>query len=307
MISIVCAVRSLDEEAKVRANLGANTGHEMIFIEGRNPSYQRNEGVKQASGDIIYFIDDDSIVPEGLTAKAAEIFASDGKIAVLGGPELNAKSDTLIQRVFGGVFASMWAAGKSNARYAQKGARRESNEKELILCNMFIRREAFEEFGGFNEQLYPNEENELLSRMKEAGYKIVYDPELFIYRPKRKDLPAFIKQCFNYGRGRAEQSTVRFSNEDIINFVPAFFLMFLLSEIFLGSTGGFVIAVYFAGTAYFSFRIAQKLGSVPSFLMSVLSFFLLHISYGAGSLYGIYSGLKLKDKPADHEIKVKKA
>jgi len=306
MISIVCATRDIGRENDIISNIGANTGCEIVLVEGRNPSYQRNEGVKRTSGDIIYFIDDDSIIPEGILKKAGDVFASDDKIAAAGGPELTPSTDTVLQKVFGCVFASPWASGKSSARYSQKGLRRDSDEKELILCNMLVRRNVFEELGGFNEKIYPNEENEFLDRVKAAGYRMIYSPDIFIYRSKRKDIKLFMKQCFTYGRGRAEQSTVSFGLGDIINFVPAFFVLYLISVVLFGPSDGIPIIIYFIGTGYFSLKIWRELKSNVSFFTAFLSFFLLHVCYGAGSIYGIFTGLNLKEKQADHNINIKK-
>ncbi len=307
MISIVSAVRSLADGEKVIKNLGANIGYEIILVEGKNPSYQRNCGVNEAAGDVIYFMDDDTVVPAGMLKAAEEIFSKDSGLAVLGGPELAPESDSLLQKVFGAAFASPWAAGKSSARYAKKGSRRQTDEKELILCNMFIRKTVFTEAGGFNEKLYPNEENELLSRFKDSGLSLVYDPDIFVYRSKRRDYPAFIKQCFNYGRGRAEQSAVRFKPEDVINFIPAFFVIYLFSELLFGAADFLPLLLYAAGTVYFSYVIFRQLKYLPSFFMSILSFFLLHVSYGAGSIYGIFTSFNLQNRNLSREIKIKKA
>ena len=56
------------------------------------------------------------------------------------------------------------------------GRVRATSEKELILCNLVARREAMLELGGFNEALYPNEENALMDELQKRGGKLIYDP-----------------------------------------------------------------------------------------------------------------------------------
>ncbi len=306
MISVVCAVRSLTQADAVIKNMGENTPLQVMFVEGKNPSYQRNAGVKEAAGDIIYFIDDDSILPPGIMQKAEIYFAANPQAAVLGGPELCPETDTVLQKSFGAVFAGFFASGKSSRRYRQAGVIRESDEKEIILCNMFVRKTVFEELKGFDERLYPNEENEFLNRVKERGYKIIHDPNLFIYRSKRKDYPGFIRQCFNYGRGRTEQSFVNFSLTGLVNFVPAFFVIYLVSGPVIGGMDLLPLAAYAAINAVSSVKTGIDSKNSTIGVLSFCNFFILHVTYGAGTLYGFLTSFTLKDRQADTRILIKK-
>jgi GT2 family glycosyltransferase len=302
-ISVVCALRDMNAKERVIDNIGNNAADEAVFVEGRNPSLQRNAGVAAAKGGIIYFMDDDSMLPDGVLGKAAEQFEADPGLAVLGGPELTPEGDSKLQKVFGYIFSSVFAAGASAARYSSRGKRRESGEKELILCNMFVRKDVFLEYDGFNEKLYPNEENEFLNRVKEGGKRIIYDPGLYIYRSKRKSFGEFIKQCFGYGRGRAEQSVTAFDVGGLVNFIPAFFVIYILSEILLGAAEIFPMILYAALNIGFSIGASVKFKDVSSGFLAAAGFFALHLSYGCGTLYGLYTGFNLKDKRADDSIK----
>jgi GT2 family glycosyltransferase len=303
-ISIVCALRDMNSKERVISNIGGNAADEAVFVEGKNPSLQRNAGVAAARGGLIYFMDDDSIVPDGVLRKAAEQFEADSALAVLGGPELTPEGDSQLQKVFGYIFSSVFAAGSSAARYSSRGKRRESGEKELILCNMFVRKDVFLEYEGFNVKLYPNEENEFLIRVKEGGGRIIYDPELYIYRSKRKSFREFIKQCFGYGRGRAEQSVAAFDTGALVNFIPAFFVIYILSEIFLGAAEIFPMLLYAALNIGFSAGVAVKLKDISAGFLAAAGFLALHLSYGCGTLYGLYTGFNLKDKTVDDSIKI---
>ena len=305
MISVVCAVRDLSEENVVIKNLGKNKPGQVVFVEGKSPSLQRNAGVKQALGSIIYFIDDDSVIPPGILERAEIFFEAHPEAAVLGGPELTPDTDSILQKSFGAVFSSPFAAGRSSFRYARGGALRESSEKELILCNMFIRKEVFEELKGFDERLYPNEENEFLSRVKDAGMKIYHDPDIFIYRSKRKDYQGFIKQCFNYGRGRTEQSFVNFTLSGLVNFIPAFFLVYLISEIMTLGMDLVPLAFYVMADIFFSVKAGLSLKNSRIAMLSMFNFFVLHVIYGAGTLFGFITAFTIKERVIDTDIRVK--
>ena len=106
---------------------------------------------------------------------------------------------------------------------------RETTEKELILCNLIARRDALLELGGFNESLYPNEENALMDELQKNGGKLLYDPGLVVHRRPRGNLKAFAKMLLNYGRGRAEQFRVNPTLGSAPNFVPPLFRVYLLA------------------------------------------------------------------------------
>ena len=140
----------------------------------------------------------------GICAGPCELF-DDPKVKMLGGPNLCPSDAPFLEQVFALVHASWLAFGPSRARYTAVGILRESGEKELILCNLITRRDAMLELGGFNEALYPNEENALMDELQKRGGKLLYDPELIVHRRPRNNLKSFCKMLLNYGRGRAEQ------------------------------------------------------------------------------------------------------
>src|SRR5439155_5208753 len=168
------------------------------------------------------------------------------------------------------------AFGPSRARYTTVGAVRQTSEKELILCNLVARRPAMLELGGFNEALYPNEENALMDELQKRGGKLVYDPNLLVYRRPRHSLKAFAKMLRTYGRGRAEQFRLHPTFGSALNFVPPAFCVYLaaLPAVWLlNGKAGLIcllpLAVYglavLAQTAFLhnGGTILQRLGAIP--------------------------------------------
>ena len=199
---------------------------EMIVARGKQPSAQRNAALKAARGEIIYFLDDDSVPEPGNVRRAMSHF-KDPKVQMVGGPNLCPAEAPPLERVFALVLASWLAFGPSRARYAAVGQVRETSEKELILCNLFARRQAMLELGGFNEALYPNEENALMDELQKRGGKLIYDPQLLVRRRPRSSLEAFAKMLLTYGRGRAEQFRLHPTARSALNFVPPLFCLYL--------------------------------------------------------------------------------
>ncbi len=106
-----------------------------------------------------------------------------------GGPSLCPPDAPKLEQAFALTMGAWLAFGPSCARYRKVGRPRATSEKELILCNLLARRDALLELGGFNEKLYPNEENALMDELQKRGGKLLYDPELIVYRRAAPHLP----------------------------------------------------------------------------------------------------------------------
>src|SRR6185369_3324041 len=209
---------------------------EIIVARGRQPSAQRNAGMKEARGELIYFLDDDSVpLPGNLQTAVAHFERTDVKM--VGGPNVCPEDAPGLEKVFALVLASWLAFGPSRARYTPVGQVRETTEKELILCNLVARRGTMLELGGFNEALYPNEENALMDEAQKRGGKLIYDPQLLVTRRPRSSLASFARMLRTYGRGRAEQFRLHPTLGSVLNFVPPLFLLYWVSLPIIGFFG----------------------------------------------------------------------
>jgi glycosyltransferase involved in cell wall biosynthesis len=268
---------------------------EIIVARGRQPSVQRNHALKTASGEFVYFLDDDSeAMPDNLR-RAVDHFRADPKIAMVGGPNLCPPGAPEIEQLFALTMASWLAFGPSRARYTPVGKLRQTSEKELILCNLLGRREPLLQFGGFNELLYPNEENALMDQLIAAGNLLVYDPELIIYRRPRTNLRAFCRMLLNYGRGRAEQLRAHPGPGSLLNLVPPLFCLYLVALPFLPRFLWGLLLVYFL---FVTAQAALLLKKRPLRWMLPLSslIFLTHLLYGLGFWKGLFTRFR---KPAE--------
>lgn len=258
---------------------------ELLVAEGTNPSRQRNQAVQQARGEIVYFLDDDSLVAPDCLCRLAEQF-SDPAVAAVGGPSLTPASDSLLQRAIGAALSSPMGAGGVRNRYRAIGTVRQTTERELILCNLAVRRQEFLACGGFSEQLYPNEENEFLDRLTASGGKTLHDPQLSVERSQRPTLAAFAKQMFRYGRGRARQTRMA-GFPGLMPFAPLGLLAYLLSLLLLQAPlWRLPLGIYAIACLVCGLRGAVQQRN-PSFLLLLPALIpLLHIANGTGLLAG---------------------
>lgn len=273
---------------------------EIIVARGRQPSAQRNAALKAARSQLIYFLDDDS-VPQPANLRRAAARFNDLQVKMLGGPNLCPPDAPALERVFALVLAS-WAFGPSRARYAAVGQVRETSEKELILCNLLARRDALLELGGFNEALYPNEENALMDELQERGGKLIYDPQFTVYRRPRASLKAFAKMLMTYGRGRAEQFRLHPTAGSALNFVPPLFVVylallpFLLARTPLGKLWLVPLAAYGAAVLAEATRLLAASRQIRHSLAATPLIALTHILYGLGFWRGLFTTLKAPEQ-----------
>jgi len=172
------------------------------------------------------------------------------------------------------------------------------------------RRDAILELGGFDEALYPNEENALMDELQKRGGKLIYDPEFKVLRRPRPTLKAFGKMLLNYGRGRAEQFRVHPTFGSALNFVPPLFCVYLLTlpvvwvMTFAPTAEWQRSAYHLPLPAYGLAVLIQTLALVPrgglirSFCATPL-IVLSHICYGLGFRRGLFTKLKPPGQRSD--------
>ena len=281
---------------------------EIIVARGKQPAVQRNAAIRAARGELIYFLDDDSRAQPDNLRRALTHFNAP-QVKMLGGPNLCPPEAPPLEQIFAVVLSSWLAVVSSRARYESVGAVRESSEKELILCNMMARRDALLELGGFDESLYPNEENALMDDLQKRGAKLIYDPQFIVHRHPRPTLRAFCKMLFTYGRGRAEQFRLHPSPGSALNFVPPLFCIYLITAPLLALPLGPIV---FAPLAlYFLAVIGQTAVSLltKGFFRSLLAAPLLvasHVFYGLGFGRGLFTRLKSSGNKPVTEVKLEK-
>lgn len=260
---------------------------EVSVVEGSRPSRQRNLAAGESSGEILCFLDDDSQVSPGFLRRVARHY-DDPSISVAGGPSLTPDTDSHLQHSFAMVFASSLGGGGMRNRYRRSGRVRETSDRELILCNLSFRRETFLAHGGFDERLYPNEENELLERIRRDGGRLVHDPDLAVLRSQRSSLGAFCRQLFSYGRGRGEQ-TIMSGVVKPITFIPSLFIIYLLLLPMANKPVYYLpLLCYLIAIAVVAINEGIRYGRPFSAALLPVVFPIFHLCYGAGLFRGLF-------------------
>ena len=285
----------------------SNDSFEVLLSLGQNPSEQRNEAAARAQGEFLVFLDNDSRVDARLLHYFEDAMTYEDDVQIVGGPSIYEGRGSYLKQCIQAVFASVFGLGPFRARYSSIGPVRRSSEHELILCNLMVARDFFLREGGFMPNLYPNEENEFLNRVRQRT-KAYYHPLAICYRDPRESFRAFAKQVFRYGKGRAKHTVLFPTIWNQVFLVPAAFTLYVTSLAFsplmhLEWPMSVLIYAPIATYALFSFSasVFAALGHRRSSMALALPafFFTCHFVYGLGFLLGlaVYPFLK-RERPA---------
>ena len=72
----------------------------------------------------------------------------------------------------------------------------------MPTCNLAVRRNIFDRIGGFDESFkYASAEDyDLCIRIRKLGYKILYDPNVFVLHYHSQNLKSLLRKAFIHGR-----------------------------------------------------------------------------------------------------------
>lgn len=251
--------------------------------------YAMNRGIDAAKGDIIMRLDAHasyqpdyfSVLVNGLKRLNADNVGTVCKTDVL-----NKTPKTLaIREVLGNKF------GVGNSTF-RTGIDHEQ-EVETVPFGCW-RKEVFEKYGKYDVRLVRNQDIELNKRIIRGGGKIYILPDTYCTYLARETWHALAKN--NYGNGKWNILTVyytkMFSSLSVRHFIPLLFLLSLIVPLLLGLIWWPFALVSFASMlAYTGLLSAVSLKLTIdknlNFIYLLITFFVLHLSYGWGSLMGI--------------------
>lgn len=200
---------------------------------------------------------------------------------------------------------SIWAqtnAILNHSRFGIGGAAfrvsKEAHNTDSVPFGAFPRK-IIEKIGGMREDLPRGEDNEYNSRIRKAGYKIFFDPNIISSYFARPTLGASCKQMYANGNSIGYLYYIDREAIGIRHLVP---LLFVVSGLFciiisvLWSPFCYVfcggLALYLIADAMASIMGAKD--NVKCTLPLFILFFCVHVSYGIGTIAGLIKGLKTK-------------
>ena len=251
--------------------------------------YAMNRGIEEARGDVIMRLDAHaSYQPDyfSVLVKGLKRLGADNVGTVCKTDVLNKTLKTLaIREVLGNKF------GVGNSTF-RTGIDREQ-EVDTVPFGCW-RREVFEKYGKYDVRLVRNQDIELNKRIKRGGGKIFILPDTYCTYLARETWKALAKN--NYGNGKWNILTVfytkMFSSLSIRHFIPLLFVLSLIVPTLLALIWWKFIVIsilslfaYTCLVSVVSVKLSHQKGL--NFFYLVITFLVLHLSYGWGSMCGI--------------------
>ena len=215
-----------DEESKSKVEVEQRNVR-FIATGKVRPAEKRNFGIKAAKGEIIAFIDDDAY-PDAHWLEYAVKYFGEPSIGAVGGPGVTPPGDKSLAKIGGRVYDNLLVSGNYRYRYKAGGVR--MDVEDYPSCNLFVRKDLMEKFGGYRTDFWPGEDTLLCKDILDNWKRIVYDPWVVVYHHRRPIFGAHLRQLGRYGfhRGyfckRFPSNSLRLSY-----FVPTAFVFYVIT------------------------------------------------------------------------------
>lgn len=156
-------------------------------------SAARNTGAAAATGEILAYTDDDCVVEPDWLKWIVAAFQADPEVGGVGGPNLPPAP--------GSATRARVAAAPGGASHVLLSDRR---AEHLPGCNLAVRREVFDEVGGFNPALRTaGDDVDFCWRILAAGHPLGFHGGAFVWHHRRFSYRAYLKQQIGYGKAEA--------------------------------------------------------------------------------------------------------
>jgi len=289
--SIFQQTRQPDEVVLVDGNSGDSTLDlvknypvKLISEPGLGFGHARNLGVKNASGDIVFFIDSDCYAEPDWIEKTLPHFDSNPEIAAVTGR------------------TSLWNTESAVARFlACVGGRVNMPKQRRYMkiaptMNLALRREVVYEVGGFDETLIRCEDTDFTFKVSKS-HKILYEPDAVVWFKGSPSLGVASRKCVRHFIGVGQLFAKQGFNSSFVRFnlpIRGFLLIAAIVSLFL-------LPLYIP-TLLFSLLLAEFVYKVAKLyskyrdncVVYYVVFFTFWSLASLAMFYGLYLGLKNK-------------
>lgn len=244
-----------------------------------------NIGIKESKGEIIVILGAHaSLDPDFIYYNNK--YLTERNLKVTGGTQINLGFN-LTQKAIGWAMENPFGMGSAPYRWSRK-----EQFVDTVVYAAY-RRELFDEIGYFEENFSIAEDAELNWRIRKAGHKIFFSPDIKSYYHPRKTVKKFIQQMFRYGILRVHMFKKHKSAAKITHLIPPAFvftliilliltLLSILSPLYLIIVLG---CYFFVNLLSVSIKSTKENFKFIPLISSLI--FALHFSWGLGFLVGL--------------------
>lgn len=259
----------------------------------RNAASAMNIGIRASKGDYIVRVDAHAGFPEDyVKTLVTKMISSDDDVENVGGICLTLPAgSSSIARSIAYALSSPFGMGDSLFRIGVE----ETREADTVPFGCF-RRSLFDRIGFFNENLIRNQDDEFNGRIIKNGGRILLLPDVKIKYYPRESFIKLSKMFFQYGFYKPLVGKCLGRPATLRQFAPPFFLIALVIPLLLSFFD--VSFIWITSVVMILWLMvalaAASRNSLSLFILSLAAFLIVHLSYGAGYLAGIFRWLPFK-------------
>ncbi|MDG2351325.1 MAG: glycosyltransferase family 2 protein [Acidimicrobiales bacterium] len=277
----ICVAPSTDRTLEIAKRIAAKNNNVTLL---ENPSGKTpvglNLAIRNTKARVIVRLDAHAeLIEDNYISKAIETMQRTGA-ANVGGLQ-RPVGKTPFETAVGIAISSRFGAGDARFRIGGK-----SGEVDTVYLGVFDRN-SIENIGLFDESLIRNQDAELNWRLRQAGKKIWFEPELAASYKPRSTLKELTEQYFNYGRWRRHVVGVHPRSIKWRQLIPPLNMVAFFAGLILGFLWMplFIFPTVYA-LAVFSVT-AVKSKTAKDFIYLMVIFPTIHFSWAAGFFRGI--------------------
>jgi succinoglycan biosynthesis protein ExoA len=247
-----------------------------------------NIGIETATGEVLCFLSAHGVPERCYVEDSVDALVDTGAVGV-GGRYLHVGLDAR-SRAIGLAMASPFGMASPHRSAEHRG------EVDTISHPTFLR-QALVDVGGYDETLARNEDYETNYRLRKAGGRLVFTPEISsVYRP-RADLRQLAKQFHAYGDGKAMVLRRHPDSLRLRHLVPPIVVVGAVLSPFallhpVGRVGVAGATVAYAALLAVAMRRARPAAHDADRATFVAALPVMHVAWGTGVLRGFGRALR---------------
>jgi succinoglycan biosynthesis protein ExoA len=244
-----------------------------------------NMGIRHATGEYVTIVSSHCVLPSDYLRKCVDYSRTTDAQNV--GGRMRALGTGPVSQAIALVTNSPFGIGGSRFHY--------SNTAEYVdtVYSGFYPRRVFEEIGLFDERFIRNQDYEFNHRLRVAGGRIYYTPDIIIDYYARDSWWKFVKQYFQYGYWRTRTIYKHPASVKLRHLVPPGFvgtvLISMVLSIFipalrwpwLGLLAMYALFLIYASWRTTGYKKRRFLFLLPGYFAT------LHVAWGSGVLWGL--------------------
>lgn len=244
-----------------------------------------NLGIRASEGGLVVRLDAHAMAEPDFISTAVAVMRAHPEATCVGGP---VSSQALSQdgELIAMALSSPFGVGNSRFRIDGK-----AGPVDTVAFGLY-KREIFDKVGFFDESLRRNQDNDMHARIREADGVFWYDPGIKSTYYTRGTIKGMMKQAYGNGRWHAVLMKRRPQALSLRHLVPFVFVCALIVLLVLATfwpLAGYALLAMLLAHAGLGLFFALRKTVLPMAIKLYGIFLLLHLSYGAGTLFGLIS------------------